>query len=50
VARTFASFEEFGAALTRLYQSTLRLEANQKQSDGFDFNRQYNVREDAMNA
>ena len=33
MATTFGSFDEFWAALTRLYESTLRLEENQKHSD-----------------
>ena len=33
MATTFGWFEEFWAAVTRLYESTLRVEANQKQSE-----------------
>lgn len=33
MAETFGSFDEFWAALTRLYESTLRMEQSQKQSD-----------------
>jgi hypothetical protein len=33
VATSFGSFHEFWAALTQLYESTLRLEENQKYSD-----------------
>ena len=32
-AGTFGSFDEFWTALTRLYESTLRLGESQKQSD-----------------